>query len=531
MIESLKIGEYIFDRIKTITGYDCYPCIADNDVKFPYIVYNRTGLSTRLTKDGYTEDNISFEISVYSDKYAQSIAVADAVRGALEVMSATHNDVLELDNSVIVNSNEMWQNNTYVQNITWNANVTRYIDMSLSSNVGSITFVDNARYSYVSHTAPEAYEVDLGSTINTGYKYVTYKETSIDPYIVPITITQNNIDVTDECTFSFPTDKNISMVYENGNLTFTAKNIIGTQFDSNVVVTKGDESISIPFSVNFTISTHKEIPEYDTSDIFDVTRKQPLTLYGKTAGKGDILANGIWHGPSFTIEQDAPWPLNFGTLTVNVPKPEPIYGQYFNLSNASASRNEAIWTVSLGDEHDTTLVQSSNYSSGCFYVSEQLATDDTFTTFEKSFQSGLYNAIPSAHDYMCTTVASPVSTFFEAYDLSNVDHVDMVVQICSDNKSVSSVKINGVDITSAIEAQYGADWVNTVPWTSHTFKCHSGGGNYSTHTFAMCCRLELTGLPVTVLTNMTANGNNTGYTTSDGYFSQLMYNFKFVEKQ
>lgn len=320
MIESLKIGEYIFDRIKTITGYDCYPCIADNDVKFPYIVYNRTGLSTRLTKDGYTEDNISFEISVYSDKYAQSVAVADAVRGALEVMSVTHDDILELDNSVIVNSNETWQNNTYVQNITWNANVTRYIDMSLSSNVESITFVDNARYSYVSHTAPENYEVDLGSTIKTGYKYVKYNTTSIDPYIVPITITQNNIDVTDECTFSFPTDKNISMVYENGNLTFTAKNIIGTQFDSNVVVTKGEESISIPFSVNFTISNYQEIPEYVESDIFDVTKGQPLTLYGKAAGKGDILANGIWHGPSFTIEQDAPWPLNFGTLTVNVPK-------------------------------------------------------------------------------------------------------------------------------------------------------------------------------------------------------------------
>ena len=64
MIESLKIGTYIFDRIKTITGYDSYPCIASNDVKFPYIVYNRNGLSTQLNKDGYVEDSISFEISI-----------------------------------------------------------------------------------------------------------------------------------------------------------------------------------------------------------------------------------------------------------------------------------------------------------------------------------------------------------------------------------------------------------------------------------------------------------------------------------
>lgn len=221
-------------------------------------------------------------------------------------------------------------------------------DKTLISNVDSIKFVHKPRYSYVSHTEPEDYQVDLGSTINTGNKYVTYKETTIDPYIVPITITQNNKDVTDMCTFSFPTDKNISMVYENGNLIFTVKNIIGTQFDSNVVVTKGDESISIPFSVNFTISTSNEIPEYDTSDIFDVTRKQPLTLYGKTAGKSDILANGICHGPSFPIEQDAPWPLNFGTLTVKDPK-------NLHLSMADFTYDDETKTYSYGIDEDTTI--------------------------------------------------------------------------------------------------------------------------------------------------------------------------------
>jgi hypothetical protein len=130
MIESLKIGKYIFDRIKTITGYDSYPCIADNDVKFPYIVYNRNGLSTQLNKDGYVEDSISFEISIYSDKYAQSIIVADAVRSALEVMSSTSDDVLQIDNSVITNSNEQFIDNTFVQNIQWSADVTRYVDES-----------------------------------------------------------------------------------------------------------------------------------------------------------------------------------------------------------------------------------------------------------------------------------------------------------------------------------------------------------------------------------------------------------------
>lgn len=221
-------------------------------------------------------------------------------------------------------------------------------EYKLFSNVDSIKFVDKSRYSYVSHTEPEDYEVDLGSTLKTGNKYVYYKETTIDPYIVPITITQNNQEVTDQCTFSFPTDKNISMAYEEGNLIFTVKSVISTQFDAEVVVTKGDQSIIIPFSVNFTIAIQGEIPNYVASDIFDVTKKLPLTLYGKAAGKGDILANGIWHGPSYTIEQDAPWPLNFGTLTVKDPK-------NLHLSMADFTYDEETKTYSYGIDEDTTI--------------------------------------------------------------------------------------------------------------------------------------------------------------------------------
>ena len=209
-------------------------------------------------------------------------------------------------------------------------------------------------------------------------------------------------------------------------------------------------------------------------------------------------------------------------------QPEPIYNEYFDLSNVSYSRSGADWTVSLGDEHDTTLVQHSSYSSGGFYVSEQLATDDTFTTFEKSFQSGIYYALPYTHKYMCTTVASPVSTFFEVYDLSNVDHVDMVVQICSMSRSVDNITINGHNLMSYINEQYGTDWRNTVTWKSHAFTCYTGN-TYKSVTWSHCTRLELTNIPVTILTNMTKSGYNTGFTGSDTWGAQIMYNFKFVK--
>lgn len=529
MIKSFKIGEYIFDRIKTITGYDCYPCIADNDVKFPYIVYNRNGLSTQLTKDGYTEDSISFEISIYSDKYAQSIEVADAVRGALEVMSITHDDILELDNSTIVNSNEMWQNNTYVQNIVWDATVSRYLTPIISS-VNNINCDINLWYDYESHRPIGDVNIPLGDTTAIGSIRVEYIPTKADPYVVPITITQDNKDITEECEFILPDNNYITMTYNDHQLTFVVNQITTFSIDTEVTVTKGYSSISIPLHCSLVPIMYAEIPKINTSSIFEVVNYDNGTLRGLAAGTDTITANELLPPVTINIEHDAQWPLTFGSVTVEAPKPEPIYGEYIDLSNASASRNGTIWTISLGDDYDTTLVESARFSSACFYISEQLATDDTFTTFEKSFQSGVYNAQPWTHEYMCTTTSSPVSTFFETYDLSNVDHVDVVVQICADTRYVSAVKINGVDLTSAIEANYGADWRNTISWHSHTFNCYSGG-SYRTHTFSSCCRLELTGLPISILTNMTANGNNTGYTDSNQYYAQLMYNFKLIKKQ
>lgn len=406
-------------------------------------------------------------------------------------------------------------------------------DKTLISNVDSIKFVDNARYSYVSHTAPEEYEVDLGSTINTGYKYVTYKETTIDPYIVPITITQNNKDVTDMCTFSFPTDKNISMVYENGNLIFTVKNIIGTQFDSNVVVTKGSQSISIPFSVNLTISTHNEIPEYVESDIFDITKRQPLTLYGKNAAKGDILAKGIWHGPSFTIEQDAPWPLNFGTLTVNEPKPEPVYGEWI-ISNATYGRQGATLILNVSEEVEGSLNVHAEGSGGAFVLTDQLATDDTFTSFTKGLQSNIYYAILSRHSRMHLTVIDPISTFVDNYDFSKVDHVDLALEICMASRNLSGLTINGINLLPYIVDQYGSDWASIVTWKSQTIKLYSyrTDTSYNTHNVSMsnCCYLELTGLPLEIITNYKVAGKTTGISHSSGYDSALLYNFKLIKK-
>lgn len=538
MLASFDIGEYIFDRIKTITGYDCYPCVADNDVKFPYIVYNRTGLSTRLTKDGYTEDNISFEISVYSDKYIQSVAVADAVRGALEVMSITHDDILELDNSVIINSNEIWQNNTYAQNITWNANVVRYIerDKRLISNVDHIEFDNKVRYSYDSHGIIGDHSLLLNTYVETGPKHARYVPSSILPTVIPITITQDNIDVTDECTFEFPEGHNVSMSYEDHALVFNVISLAATFLTTNVTVRKDDQTIQIPFDINLVLSIYNELVNIEDSDIFDFVDRNTGKVYAKAVGSDEITSNGLIPPVYIDIEQDAPWPLVYGTITVQPPKPEPTYDEWQDFSNVTFGRQGANMYINMGDTLNSQLWGKADFSGGSFVVTDQMATDDTFTNFTKAIQANTYYSVPSLHNRMYKTTSEHESTFITNYDYSNVDHVDLKLQICTDdNSGLTNIHINGVVLDDYITEQYGADWKDTVNWVRQTITLYDykNDTTYQTHdkTCYDCCYLELTDIPVEVITNLgTTNNKLTGFTVSSASNSALFYNFKFVKK-
>jgi hypothetical protein len=55
MIDTLNIGKYIYSVLK-FTNIGVYPLVADNDAKYPFIVYRRIGMVSSGCKDGYYED-------------------------------------------------------------------------------------------------------------------------------------------------------------------------------------------------------------------------------------------------------------------------------------------------------------------------------------------------------------------------------------------------------------------------------------------------------------------------------------------
>ena len=76
MIDSLNIGKYIYSVLKE-TDVEVYPLVADNDAKFPFIVYKRNNLVSNGCKDGYYEDVVSYEVVIVTDTYYKGIEIAN----------------------------------------------------------------------------------------------------------------------------------------------------------------------------------------------------------------------------------------------------------------------------------------------------------------------------------------------------------------------------------------------------------------------------------------------------------------------
>lgn len=137
MINSLLIGKLIYDAImeddiitdaihytvfdeKTkadIDKYAIFPLIAKSDTPFPLIVYARTNVySDVITKDGVACDKVTFQISVQSDKYFESVELANEVRDLFEGC-VLYNDSLMIKNIKMTSTSEASVDDTYIQSL------------------------------------------------------------------------------------------------------------------------------------------------------------------------------------------------------------------------------------------------------------------------------------------------------------------------------------------------------------------------------------------------------------------------------
>lgn len=119
MINTLEIGKYINNILANNQdiqnlGAKVYPLIADNDAKFPFIIYKRVGLVSQICKDGTYQDNVSVEIKIVSDKYSVGVQLANIVRSLLQRPYMQYGD-FEINDVTIDYAAEDFLENAFIQ--------------------------------------------------------------------------------------------------------------------------------------------------------------------------------------------------------------------------------------------------------------------------------------------------------------------------------------------------------------------------------------------------------------------------------
>ena len=123
---SLQVGKAIYNilrndaKVLDSVGLKIYPLIADTGTTFPFNVYRRTSIEPSDSKDRfiYSEDTY-VEVVIASDKYNESIEIADLVKDALQGKKGNYSGINIYDIRM-TNADEDYIEDTFIQNLTFN---------------------------------------------------------------------------------------------------------------------------------------------------------------------------------------------------------------------------------------------------------------------------------------------------------------------------------------------------------------------------------------------------------------------------
>lgn len=99
---------------------DVIPVAVAPETRLPYIVYRRTELLPTVTKSGYpASDAVAVEVLCCAADYAQSIAMAEAARRALETCREDPAGCVKVRSMRLETSEETFEGDAYIQSLTF----------------------------------------------------------------------------------------------------------------------------------------------------------------------------------------------------------------------------------------------------------------------------------------------------------------------------------------------------------------------------------------------------------------------------
>ena len=99
-----------------------FPVVTDS-ADLPYIVYRRSAFSTNPQKNGQPgADTVQMEILCFTSRYSEGVELAEAVRAALDFITAEH-DGMRMRGCSLAESEESYQDDAFVQQLVFNVKI------------------------------------------------------------------------------------------------------------------------------------------------------------------------------------------------------------------------------------------------------------------------------------------------------------------------------------------------------------------------------------------------------------------------
>jgi hypothetical protein len=119
---SLSAGEIIRavltqDEAVSALTTKVFPVVAD-EARLPYIVYRRSPFEQTPLKSTHNADTVGIEVLCFTEQYTQGVALAEAVRAALDGKQA-ESDGLVMRSCYLTDSEEAWQDDAFVQQLVF----------------------------------------------------------------------------------------------------------------------------------------------------------------------------------------------------------------------------------------------------------------------------------------------------------------------------------------------------------------------------------------------------------------------------
>lgn len=105
-------------KLKEMVNGNIYPLVADESVKYPFVIFTKESANGEYSKDMLMYDNATLSVAIAANNYFQTVDIAERVRALLE----NHRDEYFL-NILLDDVTEQYIEDAYVQELQFSAKI------------------------------------------------------------------------------------------------------------------------------------------------------------------------------------------------------------------------------------------------------------------------------------------------------------------------------------------------------------------------------------------------------------------------